>query len=206
MFAKVMIVSVIAMAIMQIAPSLGLFALIGGGIFVAVWDGKDKKAQNTAKYGYDPVRQNYKDLPAEQKKRVDDIRHEGYITKDQEIVQICRNQQAIPGTMMQRLNGEPQYYPSLKQFEEYGSTLSRSLDDKLMSAAEYESREWTKKRNVFIQEDNWQSARNNLINIMNECVAFENRGSLPAKTEVKEEPKKIEPRKPYTAINDDIFD
>ena len=169
MFSKVMVVSVIAMAIMQIAPSLGLFALIGGGIFVACWQGSDEKKANTAKYGYCPIRQKVEDLPPEQQKRVREIRDNKQIEKDQEIYQMCRNQQAIPGTMIERLNRDPQYYPSLKQYETLAGTLPSSLGDRLMSAARYESREYTKKKNFFIKEDDWVSARSNLIEIVNEC-------------------------------------
>jgi len=186
---------------MQIAPSLGLFALIGGGIAVAVWDGSDKKKENTAKYGYDPVRQNLNDLPPEQQQRVREIREEKDIAKDQEIVQICRNQN-IPGTFMQRYNGEPQYYPSLKQLEPFASTLPSHLNNKLMNAARSESREWTKKKNVFIREDNWQEARNYLVSVVKECNSY----GQPKAEQVKqiEEKPKADP-KPFKPYNDDLF-
>jgi len=41
-----------------------------------------------------------------------------------------------------------------------------------MSAARYESREYTKKKNFFIKEDDWASARSNLIEIVNECNTY----------------------------------
>jgi len=44
----------------------------------------------------------------------------------------------------------------------------------LLSAAEYESREYTKKKNFFIKEDNWSTARDNLVNTVKECFANEN--------------------------------
>jgi len=201
MFQKVLVVSVIAFAVMQIAPSLGLFALIGGGIAVAIWDGSDKKKENTAKFGYDPVRQNYADLPAEQKKRVDEIRDEKNIAKDQEIVQICRNQN-IPGTFISRLNGDPQYYPSLKQLEPFASTLPSHLSNKLMNAARSESREWTKKKNLYIREDNWQEARNYLVSVVQECNSYGQPKAEPAK-QIEEKPK-ADPR-PFKAYNDELF-
>lgn len=91
MVGKSIIVGMLAIAIMSVAPGLGFIVLIGGGIAVAVWQGSEEKAANTSKYGYDPVRQDYNKLPAEQKARVDAIKEAKEKAKKDESDRIYNN-------------------------------------------------------------------------------------------------------------------
>jgi len=174
MFGKAVLGAMLIVVLMPIAPGLAALGFILIPIVIVILQNKEEKAANTTKYGYCPIRQKVEDLPAEQQARVRAISDEKKIEKDQEIYQMCRNQQAIKGTIIQRLNGDPQYYPSLKQYEHLTGTLPAALGEKLMSAARYESREYTKKKNVFIREDNWVSARNALVSVVNECIVHSN--------------------------------
>jgi len=204
MFAKSLVGGMVFWLLMQISPQLAGIGLIVIPIVIVILTNKEEKKSDTSKYGYSPRHEKYENLPDNQKKVVDSLRDERYIEKDEPIVQGCRSQSAIPGSMMQRLNGDPQYYPSLKQFEAYGSKLSRDLDNRLMDAARNESREWTRKKHVFIKENNWQSARDNLVSVMKECESFGK--SVTTSSVVNTTPSIIEPRKPFKANNDSLFD
>jgi hypothetical protein len=172
MFGKLVIGSMFFIAVTSVAPQLGAILFIAIPIIIVVMQGKEEKAANTAEFGYDPIRQKIEDLPPEQQARVKEISDEKKIAKDQEIYQMCRNQKAIPGTMTQRLRGDPQYYPSLKQYQDLANKLPPALGSKLMTAARYESREYTKKKNLFIHEDDWTAARDRLVCVVKECNAF----------------------------------
>jgi hypothetical protein len=170
MFGKAVVGGMIIVALMSIAPGLAGLAFIVIPIVIVILQNKEERAANEAKYGWDPIRDKFENLPKEQKDRVKQGWDDDKTRKREEITQMCRNQEAIPGTFSQRLSGNADYYPSIKEWQSYSIGLPPALKKRLMAAAEAESWELSKSKAVIICDKNaYPQARQTLINIFNEC-------------------------------------
>jgi hypothetical protein len=133
-----------------------LLLIVGGGIALAVVKNSDEKKENTAKWGYDPVRQNFKDLPKEQQEDVQSRWDNEAINKSEKITQMTRRAnegqykkclELYPqqiGEMSKNL-GKDNTMPSLESFQTMANRLPSSLGSELMAAARAESRASAKK-------------------------------------------------------------
>jgi len=70
MFGKAVVGGMIVVALMSITPGLAGLAFIIIPIVIVILQNKEERAANEAKYGWDPVRDKFDDLPKEQKDRV----------------------------------------------------------------------------------------------------------------------------------------
>jgi len=178
MFGKAVVGAMIVIALMSIAPGLAGLAFIIIPIVIVILQNKEERAANEAKYGWDPVRDKFDDLPKEQKDRVRQGWDDEKTRKREEITQMCRNQEAIPGTFSQRLNRKTDFYPSLKEWQRYSIGLPPSLKTRLIAAAEAESWELSKSKAVIIYDKNaYPQARQVLMNVFNECEAHKGKAA-----------------------------
>jgi len=195
--------------------SAGLLIVFIIAIIMTVCKVIDTKANETAKYGWSPSHENYDKLSPERMAVVKKIRDDERIIEEESLIQMCRRQE-IPGkTLLQRLYGVEDYYPSIKHLEAFAETLPPTLGDKLLVAAKYESREYCKKRIVFIHENDHKAAVSSLIEIMKECSQFNAYKASEAAREAASEAAKTTQRntglvemedKPYVAGYDALFD
>ena len=178
MFGKAVVGGMIVVALMSIAPGLAGLAFIVIPIVIVILQNKEERAANEAKYGWDPIRDKFENLPKEQKDRVKQGWDDDKTRKREEITQMCRNQEAIPGTFSQRLSGNADYYPSIKEWQSYSIGLPPALKNRLIAAAEAESWEQSKAKAVIICDKNAHTkARQTLINIFNECEAHKKKAT-----------------------------
>jgi len=153
--------------------SFTLLIFIGTAILVAVIKNKEERAANEAKYGWDPVRDKFENLPKEQQDKVKQGWDDERTQKREKITQSCRRQKAIPGTISQRLNGKTDFFPSLEDWQDYANDLPQVLETKLLAAAERESWEISKSKAAIKYDQNaYPQALQNLINVYNECEAY----------------------------------
>ena len=165
-------------AMTPIAPGLAALGFIVIPIIIVVLQNKEERSANEAKYGWDPVRDKFENLPKEQQDRVKQGWDDERTRKREEITQICRRQKAIPGTISQRLRGKTDFYPSLEDWQDYTNGLPQSYKTRLLSAAETESWELSKSKALITYDRNaYPQARQNLINAYNECEAYRKKGA-----------------------------
>ena len=178
MFFKSILGAMFIIAMTPIAPGLAALGFIVIPIIIVVLQNKEERAANEAKYGWDPVRDKFENLPKEQQDRVKQGWDDERTRKREEITQICRRQKAIPGTISQRLRGKTDFYPSLEDWQGYTHDLPQSLKNRLLVAAETESWELSKSKALITYDRNaYPQARQNLINVYNECEVYRKKGA-----------------------------
>jgi len=178
MFFKSILGAMFIIAMTPIAPGLAALGFIVIPIIIVVLQNKEERAANEAKYGWDPVRDKFENLPKEQQDRVKQGWDDERTRKREEITQICRRQKAIPGTISQRLRGKTDFYPSLEDWHDYTHDLPQSLKNRLLAAAETESWELSKSKALITYDRNaYPQARQNLINVYNECEVYRKKGA-----------------------------
>jgi hypothetical protein len=205
---------------------LGLIVIIIAAFIVVVCGNHEKKQDNIAKFGYDPIREDYNKLPPERKRTVDEISDNRRISKALDMQQIYRRQfdKWVPQTTVYRggkaiadkkhktpVEGQ---MPSLDYYKQMASTLSDSLGNELMGAARAEARAYAAKTEflVSIKRDeavkNYSVIRANFEEVVDKCNNSKNKVAekAPSKQPVVKVEVPKEPPKPYTGYNDSLFD